>query len=125
MCEYCRTVRLGGMNLLIVEDEYFLAMDIKKAAEEAGAKVIGPIGDVDDLPGNTDQIDMALLDINLRERRVWDFARLLKKDFVPFAFVTGYERESFPAEFSTIPTVSKPFRECELVKMLARLDASF
>ena len=43
MCEKT----LQGCHVLIVEDEYLLASELSAALQEAGAIVIGPIGQLD------------------------------------------------------------------------------
>ena len=35
---------LEGRRILLVEDEYFQALDTKRCLEDAGAEVIGPAG---------------------------------------------------------------------------------
>ena len=40
------TGRLAGKTILVVEDEYFLAADLKRALADAGATVLGPTGEV-------------------------------------------------------------------------------
>src|SRR3712207_7479657 len=37
--------RLRGMRVLVLEDDYYLAMELQGALERAGAKVVGPFGD--------------------------------------------------------------------------------
>ena len=37
---------LGGVRVLVVEDEYFIAQDLRSSLEAAGASVVGPVGDV-------------------------------------------------------------------------------
>jgi DNA-binding response OmpR family regulator len=59
---------LQGLRILVVEDEYLIADDLRDALLEASAIVLGPVPTVDaakELIGREPMIDAALLDINL------------------------------------------------------------
>jgi hypothetical protein len=51
----------------------------------------------------------ALLDNSLKNQSVGPVAVALKDRKVPFAFVTGNDRESLPPGFNDSPLVRKPF----------------
>ena len=53
--------------------------------------------------------DAALLDGNLQGMPVDDVAAALLERKIPFAFVTGYGRESLPEQFQDRLLISKPF----------------
>ncbi len=38
---------LAGRRVLLVEDDYFIAVDLKSGFEEGGAQVLGPVASVD------------------------------------------------------------------------------
>ena len=114
---------LAGNRILVVEDEPLVAMDIMAGLEEAGAEVIGPAGTpeealrlIEDL-----SIDAALLDGNLRGRRVDDIAAALTRRKIPFAFVTGYGNGSLPLPFRHAAIVSKPFSREQLIAAAVQL----
>ena len=90
---------------------------------KAGAEVVGQAGTsdealelIDDVP-----IDAALLDGNLRGRPVDDIAAALTRRAIPFAFVTGYGRESLPRAFGNAAVLSKPFTRVQLLDTAVRL----
>lgn len=63
---------LQNHNVLVIEDEYLVAMDLQDKLRDLGAVVVGPIGRLDEAlavieAGTT--IDSAVLDINLGGRR--------------------------------------------------------
>jgi CheY-like chemotaxis protein len=72
---------LRGRCLLVVEDEFMIALDLAQWLEELGMQVIGPAGSVSDalklVEANAGRIDGALLDINLRGERVYPVADAL------------------------------------------------
>jgi hypothetical protein len=57
--------------------------------------------------------DAALLDGNLNGRPVDDIAAALTRRNVPFAFVTGYGRESVPPAFGAVTLLAKPFGQSQ------------
>jgi hypothetical protein len=68
---------LEGRRILVAEDEYLIAFDVRDALVHAGAEVLGPVPSVDDaaalLERETD-IDAAVLDVNLRGDMVFAVA---------------------------------------------------
>lgn len=102
---------LGGLRILVVEDEYLLAADVARLLEQSGAEVIGPFPTVDqalsDL-ANGPLPDFALLDVNLRGVLVFPVAELLLSAGVPFLFVTGYDSGALPEIFADQPRLEKP-----------------
>jgi hypothetical protein len=66
-------------------------------------------------------LDAALLDANLHGKPVDEIAAALTQRNVPFAFVTGYGRDSLPASFRTAPVISKPFTTEQLLDETRRL----
>jgi CheY-like chemotaxis protein len=102
---------LAGRRVLVIEDEYFLADDIARALRELGARVLGPIGELEEAMSLIDgdvSIDGAVVDINLRSDMVFPLARTLRARKVPFVFTTGYDRKSIEAEFGDVRLWEKP-----------------
>jgi DNA-binding response OmpR family regulator len=114
----------SGRRALVVEDEYFIAQDIAKALSAAGAEIIGPVGETNEALRSVaeEQIDFAVLDINLRGEMSFPVAAELDSRGVPFVFATGYESTIIPPTFAHIPTWRKPFDPAALVRALAALE---
>lgn len=115
------TKSLSGRRLLIVEDDYYQAQDLLMCLTDAGAQIVAIAGDVlaveDFLDGQ--QIDLALLDINLGNKSSFEVARILSGNKIPVMFLTGYQRDILPADLVGIPLLSKPYNESYLVKKLS------
>lgn len=114
---------LQGKRVLVVEDDYYLACDEVFALEAAGATVVGCTGDPDEartLIGR-EQIDCALVDINLGEGPAFETARALRDRRIPFLFTTGYDAITVPEEFGDIIRLEKPFEQRKLLIALERL----
>jgi DNA-binding response OmpR family regulator len=117
-------LNLSGRRILIVEDEYLLADDLRNALAGAGAEVLGPVpsvGDAEVLLASSGEIDAAVLDINLRGEPVFPFADTLRERGVPFAFATGYDRSAVPERFADTPRVEKPFKAQGVATILGAL----
>lgn len=112
---------LNGRHVLVVEDEYFIADDLRRAFEESGAQVIGPVGSVDDalaMIEDCPRIDGAVLDINLREVMVFPVADALRARGIPFVFATGYEENAVPSRLRDAVHCEKPIEPTRLAKVL-------
>jgi CheY-like chemotaxis protein len=112
---------LRGMRLLIVEDEYLIALDLAVALEEHGASVLGPVGSVADalaLIASEDTLDAAVLDINLGRERVWPIADELRQRGVPFIFATGYDAWIIPEPYRDVARCEKPVDTRVLARLL-------
>ena len=117
------TVALEGVRVLIVEDEYLVAVLIEKILESAGCIVIGPIPRLSEAldAARHDNCDAAVLDVNLAGQRIDPVADALSERNVPFLFVTGYGASALPGEYAERPLLHKPFRMAELLGALSRV----
>jgi CheY-like chemotaxis protein len=119
--------RFDGRRILVVEDEYLIADDIRDLLTRDGAEVVGPVATADAaaaLVENGGRIDAALLDVNLRGDTVFAFADILLTRNVPFAFATGYDREIIPERFEGAPRLEKPLNPRQIVNAIDALLAS-
>jgi len=116
-------VDFTGQRVLVLEDDYFLAMDAAAALRGAGGTVLGPFADERSAleqvaSGNP---TAALLDINLGTGQSFETARALARRKVPFIFLTGYDADIIPAEFSTVQRFQKPAESKNLLNCLGRV----
>jgi len=116
-----RTELLNGRCLLVVEDEFLPADDLKWELSQRGAEVVGPAGSVKealDLLADPRRLDGAVLDINLRGEFVYPVADELYRRNVPFVFATGYDAWIIPERYASAPRVKKPVHVEELMRTL-------
>ena len=108
-------------RVLVVEDEYFLASDLARALEDLGVEVVGP------MPtrakalawlASGERVDVAVLDVNLRDEPVFPVADALARQGIPFVFATGYEASAIPSAYRGVPRWQKPFDPHELAKAI-------
>ncbi|MBV9527366.1 response regulator [Sphingomonas sp.] len=117
--------RLAGLRILVVEDEFYIADDVARALEGAGAQVVGPVPTLaraEEQIGE-DGFDFAILDLNLHGENGVQIAERLAAQHIPFVFATGYGSPSVPDRFSHVPKCEKPFDPGALVGLVARTVA--
>lgn len=118
---------LRGRHVLIVEDEYLLAEDLRMTLERFGAEVLGPVPSVGEAMASVadhPELDGAVLDMNLRGNMVFPVADMLTARGVPFLFTTGYAISAIPDRYADVTRFEKPFDPeavaAEMAKRLAQ-----
>ena len=109
---------LAGLRILIVEDEFLLAMELEMLLQQRGCLVLGPVSSVGQaltmLRG--EQPDVALLDVNLKGERATPVAAALQARGVPFVLITGYSGVQLgEPELRAAPRIDKPVN-CRALK---------
>jgi two-component SAPR family response regulator len=112
-------------RILVLDDEFLVAMSLSSDLERGGYTVIGPCNGASEAMAlvEKDRPDGAFLDVNLgRGRNSFELARELKRLDIPFLFVTGYS-ESMPMrdEFPEATFLSKPIGPDRAVEAADRL----
>ena len=107
-------------RVLVVEDEFLVALELSRIVERAGYSVVGPAESVDATRKVLAQqkVDLALLDINLRGELVFPIAEYLEAIGLPYIFVTGNSPSSLPAEYRHRPLVQKPYNSELLLALI-------
>ena len=112
-------------TVLIVEDEFLIAMDLKLRLEGHGWRVLGPAATVEAALRllEEERPSVVLLDVDLGRRLVTPLAEVLRARQVPFALATAHEQpEKFGGEaLAGVPNVGKPAAERRLLTVLAQL----
>lgn len=113
---------LSLRRILVVEDEYMLADDLRRELEEAGSMVLGPVARVKDALSiiEAEALDIAVLDINLGGELAYPVADALMAHGVPFVFATGYNEADIPSRYAAVPRCEKPVEPDAMVKVIAR-----
>jgi len=117
------TAALEGVRVLVVEDEYLVAILIQEMLESAGCVVSGPIPRLPEALDavNHDTYDAAVLDVNLAGERIDPVAEVLSRRNVPFVFVTGYGAGVLSDGFAERPRLCKPFKMADLLATLSSI----
>lgn len=110
-------------NLLILEDEPFIAMDLQYAVEDAGHRPLAAIDNEEaarEIENN--RIDGAILDVNLGRETCQATAMRLREACVPFILHTGdLNRAGEELQALDAPVVAKPQIAEDVVEKLLAL----
>jgi DNA-binding response OmpR family regulator len=110
---------LAGLKVLVLEDEYLIAMDVEHLCLEHGAASVTIARELDEVPVAFD-FEAAIVDLMLGGQSTVDFAAGLSERGVPFVFASGYgEREDITSRFPGVPVVAKPYAGSDLIEALA------
>src|SRR5262249_51719323 len=115
------SVMNGKSRVLIVEDEIVVALFLEDMLLEFGYEVAGVVGHLDDAMAREPDYGMAVLDVHLNGRSVFDFADTLAARGVPFAFATGYGERGIPERHRGRPVLQKPFQPEDLRRVLEEM----
>ena len=117
------TALLAGKRVLVAEDEYFIAEDLKRALCAAQVIVVGPVANLGEARALAagSEIDAAILDVNLCGEKSYPLADELIARAIPCMFVTGYDRAGIPQQYRDVPGVTKPFEMRVAIEMLERI----
>jgi CheY-like chemotaxis protein len=114
------TEQLRGLTILVVEDEYFIAMHIADVIKCRGGSVVGPAADLEkarDL-ARRESIDGVILDLMMKGETTLAFADELVSRRTPVILATGYAQSHLPERYSNLPQLTKPLREAALVQLI-------
>jgi CheY-like chemotaxis protein len=105
-------------RVLIVEDEIVVALFLEDILGEFGYQVAGVITQLDEAMGREPDYDLAVLDVHINGRPVFDFADMLAARGIPFVFATGYGERGIPERHRGSPVLQKPFEPGDLKRIL-------
>jgi DNA-binding LytR/AlgR family response regulator len=115
---------LQGRRILVIDDDFLVAMVVVGFLEEAGAEIHGPIGQADEaiafIKANGTAIDGAVLDVNLHGSNSYPVADALAERGIGFVFATGYGADAVDGDYQKYPRCEKPFNEVSLIGTLAK-----
>lgn len=115
---------LHGRRVLIVEDETLIALELCDIVEGSHGSVAGPFRSNRDALRllETEDVDAAILDLNLADGEATPTAQRLKAAGVPVLVCTaGTLPRAMRLEWSDVPIHRKPVRADQLVESLCGL----
>ncbi len=113
---------LSGLSVLLVEDEYLIALDAEQMLRDLGAKNVEIVSTFESAKEYTQdgQFDIAVLDVNINGQLSFPIAEILKRRDIPVVFATGYALRDRPMPgFEGGVCVGKPYTIEGLRKALA------
>jgi len=122
--ETTKNGRLAGRRILIVEDSPLIAAVLEDMLNDIGCTVVGPTGNMAfavDL-AKAEELDAAIIDLNIRGGKVYPVAEVLRDRNVPFLLASGYADWTLREDFKDRPRLTKPYTaetvEQKLLKLL-------
>jgi DNA-binding NtrC family response regulator len=115
------TSPLSGLRIFVAEDQVLITLLLQEILLSLDCTVIGPVGNLADALRaiRANEIDGALLDLNLGGARIDPAASELALRKVPFIMMTGQgSLRGFPALLAGAPLLSKPFKLQQLEDMM-------
>ena len=115
-----QTGALAGVRVLVIEDEYYIADDIRRALVGEGATIIGPIGNLSSAQEAIEAggFDWAIMDLNLHGESAVDLIDQLIVMGRRFVVGTGYSGSSVPQRLHQYPRLRKPFDPQQLIDIM-------
>ena len=111
---------LTGKRILVVEDEALIAVMVEDMLTDMGSVVVGPAATIEQALAlaRTEDIDGAVLDVNVRGERIDPVADALTARGVPMLFATGYGEVRL-ASGNAATVIDKPYTQEKLARGLA------
>jgi DNA-binding NtrC family response regulator len=117
---------LEGARVLVVEDEYYIADDLRRTLDAAGARVVGPCSTLSNAHEALDRgdFDCAVIDLNLHGDSAVPLADRLIREGHSFAIATGYGSDVVPDRLKDVPRIEKPFDPPALLELIKQLSCA-
>lgn len=112
---------LFGLQILLVEDELLVSTMLEDMLAEFGCIVVASVPTVADALAAiraANNIDAAILDVNLKGEKVFPVADLLGNQGVPVVFSTGFGPADLAERYPGTHLLHKPYGPEPLAKLL-------
>jgi len=115
------TQLLAGLRVLVLEDEFLIAMDVEQLCRDHGAENVVIVRSLDEIePGFPAEFDAAIVDLLLGGVSTLEFAARLRDENVPFVFASGYtDNEELSRLFPGVAMIGKPYSGNDLIAAVA------
>jgi CheY-like chemotaxis protein len=112
---------LDGARVLLLEDEFLIALDAEQMLKELGARHVETAATLSEAEQRAHEgsFDVALLDVNINGQMSFGLAELLRSRGIPVVFATGYElKDRAIPDLDPTLCVSKPYTNERLRQVL-------
>ena len=112
-------LHLEGRRILVVEDNFLIALDLVQTLASARADVIGPLPTANASISEVKRrsVDGALIDLGLRDERADKLLEYLSSRAIPFVISSAYDADTMPRYRAVF--VEKPAPSGEVIRRLA------
>ena len=114
---------LSGRRILVIEDSPIVADDTEDMIRSLGGEVLGPAPNMAAALqlAQEEEIDAAVVDINIRGGKAFSVLAILEKRGIPFLLTSGYANWTMPEAWQERPRLPKPYSAVALREQLERL----
>ena len=114
---------LDGLRVLVVEDEFFIALELEAMIRDLGGTVAGPVARLEAARTvvRQEKINCAILDVKLDGDTSLPLADDLIASGCPVILVSGYDSGHLPSRFTDTPKLGKPISADALARTLERI----
>jgi CheY-like chemotaxis protein len=116
---------LAGKRGLVVDDEFFIVLDLQEFLEESGAKIVcqNSAASAREALASQGPFDFAVIDLHIGGSIESGFsvADALSERGIPFVFLSGLRSDDARVGRFKVPLVEKPYRPEALVATIGRL----
>lgn len=112
---------LTGARVLLLEDEFLIAMDAEQVLLDLGAaqvEIASTLAEAERLAANG-RFDLAMLDVNINGQVSFPLAESLWRRGVAVVFATGYEMRNQPFPAFAL-CVTKPYTSANLQEVFSK-----
>jgi CheY-like chemotaxis protein len=109
-------------RVLVVEDEFLIALELEEMLQELGCEVIGPIGTIKEALEICQSMDAdaAIVDLVLHGEPADPIAKVLTARNIPFGFASGMDSD-LGNGWQELPFVKKPYLLEDLCDFLRQI----
>lgn len=113
---------LKGLRVFAVEDEFHILLLLEDMLASLGCHVVATASTLQAAIQTAAEceVDVAVLDINLAEQRVFPAAQLLRARNIPIVFCTGYGQSGIDPEWHACQVLEKPYLEDQLAHAIIK-----
>ena len=115
------TVKRSNINVLILEDDYINAQDMKAVISGPQIKEVNTFSNQQQALDSLERVDydIALLDVNLKNETSSEVAKKCAASQIPFYYITGYGNDFLEKKiFPTGPVILKPVKTEKLREII-------
>lgn len=103
---------VAGLSVLLVEDEYLIALDAEELLKGLGVKAVETVATFESAEKRAEAaaFDIAVLDVNINGRKSFPIAQTIRQRGIPVLFASGYELQDrgIPG-LEDVVCVTKPY----------------
>ena len=119
-CGRLSALDFSRRRILVVEDEWAIALDLANLLRDYGASVVGPANNPTEAIRHVARTRPhgAVLDVKPGSEDCSTVAEILTLYAIPFVFVTAYSTSDVVARYPWMPVLTKPYTPIDVINSL-------